>query len=196
MDGRLEIDKVFPYIDYRDYIISIIKPFRTKYEKFAVIGDIILCSNFFNTFFLEIASINNPGYNFGFRLESENKDIIMIVDPPLLNDLMNLYYKIHNIYMIDKVYESTNLIEDNDNFAEINSYSSKLKANLYKVNNDIITSMNGSYIKLNKSDIVSLSIYQSPETIKQNSALFDYTIIKNKTKLLYHFISLNLILKE
>ena len=195
MDGRLEIDKQFPYDEYKDYIISIIKPFRTKYEKFAVMGNTILCSNFFNTFFLEIAPINNPGYNFGFRIETEGKDLFMIVDPPLLNELMVLYYRIHNTYMVNKIYESMNLIEDNEEFTEINSHSSKLKSNLYKVDNNIITSMNGSYIKLNKADIVSLSIYQSPETIQQGSALFDYTLTKNKTKLLYHFISLNLLLK-
>lgn len=192
MDGGLIIDKQFPHEDYGEYIISIIKPYRTKYEKFAVIGDRIICSNFFNTFFLEIYPIK-PMYNFGFRIETESKDLFIIVDPPIMNELMDIYYRIHNMYMTNKVFESVNLIEENDGFREINSHSSTMKANLYKVN-DIPTSMNGGYIKLNKGDVVSLEIYQSDILKMNNQALFDYTITKNKTKLFYHFITLNLLL--
>lgn len=192
MDNNLIIDKQFPYDEYGNYILSIIKPYRTKYEKFSIIGDRIIASNFFNTFFLEIYPIK-PLYNFGFRIETESKDLFIIVDPPAMSELMDMYYRIHNQYMVNKIFESGNLIEDNEEFSSINSHASTMKANLYKAN-DIPTSMNGGYIKLNKSDVVSLEIYQSEILKQQNYALFDYIISKNKTKLFYHFISLNMIL--
>lgn len=188
MDGGLMIDHQFEYDDeYKEYIVSIIKPYRTRYEKFAVIGDRIIASNFFNTFFLEIYPIK-PKIDFGFRIETEGKDILLMVDPPIMAELMDIYYRIHNLYMQNKIYESINLIEDNEEFSEINSHSSSMKSDLFKVN-DIVTSMNGSYIKLNKSDIVSLNIYN----VSNMYNLFDYCITKNKTKLFYHLISLNMI---
>ena len=194
MDGRLIIDNYFPDKEYEEYIKSIIKPYRTKYEKFAVIGDIIICSDFFNNFFLEIKYIvNNKNYNFGFRIETKNKDFFIVVDPPIMNELINIYHNIHNVYMTNKIYNSTNLIEDNERFSEINSQPSNMKSNLFKIDN-LSTSMNGSYIKLNKSDIVSLNVYQSIEMKNMGHILYEYIITKNKTKLFYHFITLNLII--
>lgn len=182
--------------EFRDYITSIVNPYRTSYRYFHVLGDIIIASCEMGVFYMEIGPIYNPdNFSFGFTIETIDK--VSYPEPTDIASIICLkkYKNVHHLYATELLREE-NYIMDDETFSEINANGSKIRSRLWKMDevqgeDRIVTCINGSYIKTNKGDTVTLRIWQNQKMRSPaNLILFEYILVKKKTKLSYHMYTL------
>lgn len=182
--------------EYEQYIINIVKMYRTTYDLFAIVGDKIIGSDYAGFFCIEIGPIQNTtNILFGFTLRSVDKELKICRSEIALNNLICLYNKIYNNYINYKPLYHNDVMIEMDGFMNMNNHKAGVKAGLFNVEDPIIIStMNGTYIKINKNDTLTLNIYQDQLMQIEGKQFFEYILYKKKSNLRIKFYTLQLAL--
>lgn len=173
--------------DYEKYLINLVKGYRTTYDMFAVVGDKVVGSDYSGFFYIEIGPIQNiTNISYGFTLRTIEKQIELVPFDIAYVKLINLYTKLYTEYMnYPPIYSNRNMIEE-ESFMNINNHKSGIKAGLFSLKDEdvtVLSAMNGTYIKINKDDTLTVNIYQNQLMQIEHKQFFEYILHKKKSNL-------------